>query len=57
MKLNSQQVTADIAAIGSSGAVGYTWLAQLNGILPAVALIVAIVSGIYAIRYHANRKK
>ena len=57
MKLNPQQVTADMAAIGSSGAVGYTWLAQLNGILQAVALIVAIVSGLYAIRYHANRKK
>ena len=57
MKLNPQQVTADIAAIGSSGAVGYTWLAQLNGILQAVALVVAIVSGLYAIRYHANRKK
>ena len=57
MKLNPQQLAADTAAIGSSGAVGYTWLAQLNGILQAVALIVAIVSGIYAIRYHANRKK
>ncbi len=50
-------VTADFAAGTSITAAGWTWLAPVNEILTLVATAIAIVSGIYAIRYHIRKTK
>lgn len=48
---------ADGAAGLSVASASWAWLAQLNEILTTVATIIAIVSGIYAIRFHMKNKK
>ena len=48
---------ADIAAAGSIGTAGWTWLANANDILQLIATIVAIISGIYAIRHYHKKIK
>ncbi len=53
--VQSQEVAGDIAAAGSASVAGYTWIAQLNGMLQLVATAVAIVAGIYAIVWHRVR--
>ena len=48
-------IIADLAAGTSITAAGWTWIAPVNEILTLVATIIAIVSGIYAIRYHIKK--
>lgn len=45
---------ADAAAGASVVAASSAWIAQANDILTLVATAVAIVSGIYALVYHAR---
>jgi hypothetical protein len=54
---NPQQISADIAAATSTAGAGWAWLAHVNEILTLIATLVAIVSGLYAIRYHARKRK
>lgn len=44
-----------VSTTSSAGAVGLTWLVNLNDILQAGATVVAIVAGIYAIVWHRAR--
>ena len=46
---------ADLAAASSAATAGFTWVAQLNEILQLGATAVAIVAGIYAIKWHRAR--
>lgn len=48
-------VSADIAAATSGTGAAFTWIAQVNDVLQLVATAVAIVAGIYAIRWHKVR--
>ncbi len=54
---NAQQLAADGLAASSWGATGFAWLAQVNEVLQFAALLVAIISGIAAIRYHTKNGK
>ena len=48
--------TIGVIATGTSvGAASWTWLVNTNEILQLIATAVAIVSGIYAIRYWRKR--
>ncbi len=58
LKINGQSLApADFAAGTSVTAAGWSWLAPVNDILTLVATLVAIISGIYAIRYHIRKTK
>ena len=58
LKINGQAlVPADFAVGTSITAAGWSWLAPVNEILTPVATLVAIVSGIYAIRYYIRKTK
>jgi hypothetical protein len=46
-----------IAAATSTAGAGWAWLAHVNEILTLIATLVAIVSGLYAIRYHSKGNK
>ena len=46
---------ADIAAVVSASAATLSWIEQVNGILQIIATTVAIVAGLYAIRWHKIR--
>jgi hypothetical protein len=50
-----KDVTADVAAAGSGVTATWTWVAHANDMLQLVATAVAIVAGIYAIRWHRVR--
>jgi len=52
---HAQQLAADAAAVLSTSAAGWTWLSHVNDILQFIATIIAIVSGVYALRYHAKK--
>ena len=52
-----QGVLADFGAGTSFGVAGFTWLAPVADALQIVATGVAIVAGIYAIRWHRVRIK
>ena len=54
---NPKGVAADVAASVSAATAGMTWVAQLNEILQLGATGVAIVAGLYAIRWHKVRIK
>lgn len=45
----------DFAAVGSAASAGITYVAQLNDVLQLVATVVAIVAGLYAIKWHRVR--
>ncbi len=49
-------IVADASFAVSAGSTGWAWLVNVNEVLQFVALAVAIVSGIYAIRYHSKDK-
>ena len=54
---NAQQLAADSAAGITWTATGFAWLASVNEVLQFVALATAIISGIYAARYHRRKNK
>lgn len=53
--LMQQQLIADAAAASSVAAAGWTWVANVNGVLQIVATLIAIVAGVYAIQWHRFR--
>ena len=58
-RLLKTQEAQDLAGAGltalSVSSAGWAWLTQANEILTALATLVAIASGIAAIRYHHRR--
>jgi hypothetical protein len=50
-----KDVQADLAAAGSGVTATWTWVAAANDVLQLAATAVAIVAGIYAIRWHRVR--
>lgn len=50
-----QGVAADAAAALSGSAAAYSWLNVANDILQLVATVVAIIAGLYALRWHRFR--
>jgi hypothetical protein len=53
--MSLKDIQADVAAAGSGVTATWTWVAAANDILQLVATAVAIVAGIYAIRWHRVR--
>lgn len=53
----AQGLAADVAAMVSTTGAAFTWIAQVNDALQLVATGVAIVAGIYAIKWHRVRIK
>jgi len=51
----AKQTIADAATVVSAGSASWAWLVHINEILTLVATLIAIVSGIYAIRYYAKK--
>lgn len=51
----AQGVAADVAALVSGGGAVASWLAVANDILQLVATGIAIIAGIYALRWHRFR--
>jgi len=50
-----QGIAADLAAATSAGAASVSWLVTANMALQTIATLVAIVAGLYAIRWHRVR--
>lgn len=48
---------ADTAAAASAALAGVSWLGALNDVLTAVATMVAIIAGLYSIKWHQTRIK
>lgn len=46
---------ADVGAATAIGITGWTWLATVNQVLQAIATVVAIITGCYAIYWHRRR--
>lgn len=57
MQRTAQGVVADLSAATSGGAVSIAWLAPVTDMLQLIATVVAIVTGVYAIRWHRVRIK
>lgn len=53
----TKELLANASAGLSTTAAGITWIAQLNDILQLAATTIAIIAGIYAIRWHRLRIK
>lgn len=53
--MSLKDIQADLAAAGSGVTATWTWVAAANDVLQLVATAVAIVAGIYAIRWHRVR--
>jgi hypothetical protein len=51
----SKDILADIAAAGTGVTATWTWVTHVNDALQLVATAVAIVAGVYAIRWHKVR--
>ncbi len=51
-----QQLTADAATVVSGGSASWAWLVHINEVLTLVATVIAIVSGLFAIRYYTKKK-
>ncbi len=51
----SKQVTADASVVVAHASAGWAWLVHINEILTVIATIVAIASGIYAIRFYSKK--
>jgi hypothetical protein len=51
----SKDILADIAAAGTGVTATWTWITHVNDMLQLVATAVAIVAGVYAIRWHKVR--
>jgi hypothetical protein len=56
-RITAQSIAADVAAGTSITAAGWSWIAPVNEILTLIATVIAIISGVYAIRYHAKKTK
>ena len=50
-----QKIVADAAAAASVTSATWTWVAQANEALQLIATLIAIVSGIYALKFHMGR--
>ena len=58
MSLRSAQgIAADVAAAVSGSAAAASWIATANDILQLGATIIAIIAGLYAIKWHRVRIK
>lgn len=57
LRFNPQNVIADVAAATSVSTAGWTWISSANEVLQLVATVIAIVTGLYAIRYHRRKIK
>jgi len=57
MHRTAQGIAADLAAATSGTAAVTSWVAQANDVLQLIATGVAIVAGIYAIKWHRVRIK
>ena len=51
----AQGIAADVAALVSGGGAVVSWITVANDILQLVATAIAIVAGIYAVRWHKFR--
>jgi len=51
-----QEVAAVGATFVSGGSASWAWLSNVNEILTLIATLIAIVSGLYAIRYYSKKK-
>ena len=52
----AKQSIADAATVLAHAGAGWAWLVHINEILTAVATIIAITSGVYAIRFYSKKK-
>lgn len=52
----AKQTVADASTVIAHGAAGWAWMVHINELLTAVATIIAITSGIYAIRFYSKKK-
>ena len=55
MNRTAEGLAADLAAAVSGTGAAASWIATANGVLQLVATSVAIVAGIYAVRWHKVR--
>lgn len=55
LPIMEKQAVADAAAGMSAGIAGFAWLAPLSDFLQVAATLVAIITGVYAIRWHKFR--
>lgn len=53
--MSQKDIMADLAAAGSGVTATWTWIAHVNDILQLAATAVALVAGVYAIRWHRVR--
>jgi hypothetical protein len=53
--MSNKDILADLGAVGSGVTATWTWVAYVNDLLQLVATTIAIVAGIYAIRWHKVR--
>jgi hypothetical protein len=49
------EYVAKLAAASSAGIAGITWIATLNDVLQLIATAIAIIAGVYAVRWHKFR--
>lgn len=54
---NEARIMADAAAGVSIGSTAFTWIHQANDVFQLIATLIAIASGIYALKFHMNRGK
>ena len=52
---SAQGIAADFAAMVSGGGAVASWLTVANDVLQLVATAIAIVAGLYAVRWHRFR--
>ena len=57
MHRTAQGLAADLAAATSGAGAVASWIATANGILQLIATAIAIVAGVYAIKWHRVRIK
>lgn len=55
--LHRSSAVADVMAAASASAAGISWIAPLNEFMQLVATGVAIIAGVYAIKWHRLRIK
>ena len=57
MSASTHGLAADVAAMVSGGGALVSWLTVANDILQLAATAIAIVAGLYAVRWHRFRLK
>jgi hypothetical protein len=55
LERTTQGIAADAGAAVSGTGAAFTWIAQVNDVLQLIATLVAIVAGVYALRWHKLR--